>query len=301
MNPVPSPLTFSARLAAIAQRFGIGGRAPRQVLERASRLQLPFQPLPVPPASIWWERGAPLHRLVDLPRDALSGPVQDDKQAARAALMGVVETHRRCLSRFDLREVDGLSGDDPDTGACARFEDYVAHLPHRRVRIISYKDFVKAIGLALPRFPAVEPVALRQASWRGERLYWAGEQHVEAFASAIAYARFRGLELVAPAELTHYRLSEDGVRALDRRYHVLAMPHQAWNDPAFMRLLLDTGMPYARLSLLRAAASPEFLLLPKEDAQATALGAGLRLAGAPDVVAYLRALENSGEDPRRSR
>ena len=38
---------------------------------------------------------------------------------------------------------------------------------------------------------------------------------------------------------------------LKQHYHVLAMPVQAWSDPAFMGVLLDNRLPYARLSLLR--------------------------------------------------
>lgn len=57
-----------------------------------------------------------------------------------------------------------------------------------------------------------------------------------------------------------------------------------------MGLLLDSRLPYARLSLLKTTGSPEFLLLPKEHPEATALGEGLRQAGAPDVLAYMRQL-----------
>jgi len=60
--------------------------------------------------------------------------------------------------------------------------------------------------------------------------------------------------------------------------------------PSFMGLLLDNGIPYARLSLLKKAGTPEFLLLPKEHQEATALGEGLRLAGAQDVPSHLRQL-----------
>jgi hypothetical protein len=78
---------------------------------------------------------------------------------------------------------------------------------------------------------------------------------------------------------------------LRRRYHMLAMPVQAWSEPAFMSLLLDHGLPYARLSLLRYPNAPEFLLLPKDSPEANALGEGLRLAGAPDVIGHLEALQ----------
>src|SRR5690606_34406333 len=151
-------------------------------------------------------------------------------------------------------------------------------------------DFIRAISMALPRFLAGEQIQLRQATWRGERLFWSGEHNIEAFACAVAYARRRGLEATLPAELTVYRLSVGGLAELQARYHVLAMPAVAWSDPTFMGLLLENGIPYARLSLLRGQGAPEFLLLPKQSPEATALGEGLRLAGAPDVVAYLKTL-----------
>ncbi|WP_373388174.1 DUF6685 family protein [Pseudomonas alcaligenes] len=283
--------SIASRLSALAQRLGLSGRVPRLVFERARHLQLQFQPLPVPAASLWWAAGPPLQRLVDLPRDALSGPVQEDKAAARAVLMGVVEREVLHLDDFDLRRIDGLCSPPPSLDdRLASFEELAASPLGRGVRIISYKDFLKTISQAMPRFLAAEAVEVRQASWYGERLFWAGEQQGEAFACAIAYARLRGLEVTLPAELTRYRLSASGLGELRRRYHMLAMPVQAWSEPAFMSLLLNHGLPYARLSLLRYADAPEFLLLPKNSAEANALGEGLRLAGAPDVIGYLDAL-----------
>jgi len=288
-----SEQTLTSRLAALAQRLGLTGRAPRQILERASALQLPFQALPPVPDSIWWHLGPPLHRLVELPRGALSGPVQEDKAEAHAVLIHVVEQEQYQLDSLDLCQVDGIYGSDPFATPHFHFEDYAATEQCRRVRIISYKDFLKTIGQALPHFLSGERISLRQASWFGERLFWAGEQHTEAFACAIAYARRRGLEVNLPADVTRYRLNASGVAELHERYHVLAMPVQAWSDPAFMSLLLDTGLPYARLSFLRTPGSPEFILLPKHNPEAMALGEGLRLAGAADVVARLRGLLGS--------
>ena len=290
MSVSEQPSTLSSRLAGLAQRIGLIGRAPKQILLRASTLQLPFAALPPGQESICWLDGAPLHRLVDLPRNALSGPVQEDKAQAHSVLVRVVEQQQQQLASFDLRAIDGLTHCDPEYAHFASFEDYAACEHCRQVRIISYKDFVKTISLALPRFLAGERIELRQASWRGERTFWAGEHHGEAFACAVAYARRRELEITLPAELSHYRLSPDGLAALEQQYHVLAMPGAAWSDPAFMGLLLDNGLPYARLALLRNPGAPEFLLLPKHSQEATALGEGLCLAGAPDVVKHLKTL-----------
>ncbi len=290
MSPSEHPASLTDRISALAQRLGLTSRGPRQILQRASSLHLPFQVLPQPAEQIWWQNGAPLQRLVDLPRNALSGPVQEDKAQAHSMLVKVVEHDTQQLSAFDLRLINGLCGSELNARPFASFEEYASSEACRGVRIISYKDFVKVISTALPRFLGGERIVLRQADWVGNRVYWAGEHHHEAFASAIAYARLRGLEVSLPAELTRYRLNVPGLEALQANYHMLAMPVQAWSDPQFMGLLLDNGLPYARLAMLRTPGAPEFLLLPKHSAEATALGEGLRLAGAADVVAYLRQL-----------
>ena len=111
MSSQSSPSSLSSRLAALAQRLGLGGRAPR-LLESASQLRLPFQQLKPPVADIWWQNGPPLQRLVDLPRSALSGPVQEDKAQAHAVLIRVVELEQRELTNFDLRLIDGFCGTD---------------------------------------------------------------------------------------------------------------------------------------------------------------------------------------------
>ena len=286
-----SEQSLTTLLGTLVQRLGISGRSSRHIFERASGLHLPFQALPVPEQSIWWQSGPPLQRLTDLPRGALSGPVQEDKALAHAVLIRLVKQRQEQLHNFDLRLVTGVSCTDSNRPPCISFEAYAASEACHHIRIISYKDFVKVISQALPRFLAGEPINLRQANWHGEQLYWSGEQNLEAFACAIAYARRRGLEISLPAVLTHYQIDPAGLVELQNAYHMLAMPVQAWSDPAFMALLLDHGLPYARLSLLRSPGAPEFLLLPKAHEQALALGDGLRLAGAPDVVSYLQQLK----------
>lgn len=282
-----SPPTLSSRLSALAQRLGLSGRG-RLLGQRAQELHLPFQSLPAPRDSLWWQHSAPLERLVDMTHGALSGPVQEDKAEARAVLLGLVREEHRSLESFDLRQLDGLCGQPND--AWQTLEDIANSPAGKQLRIISYKDFVKTLSLALPRHLVGEALQLKSADWRGARQYWCGEQQQVALACAIVYARRRGLELMLPAELTHYRLNPVGLAELDNRYFMLAMPPQSWSDPHFMDLLL-TGLPYARLSLLRDPGAPEFLLLPKRNPDSAALGEGLRLAGAPDVVAYLRQLQ----------
>jgi hypothetical protein len=293
MSATPPP-PRSSRLANLTQKLGLSGRSSRHVLERAAELRLPFEPLLRPSDSIWWNSGAPLQDLPELPRSALSGPVQDDKTAAHAALVRLIERHTEDIDSFDLRKIDGLTGTRGKMPPCTSLEDYLAGMAQRQVRIISYKDFIKAISLPLPNFLRGHPISLLQANWHGNRVFRDGEQHAEAFASAIVYARRREMEVSLPAELTTYRISQRGLKSLDINYHILAMPVQAWSHAPFMHLLVETGLPYARLSLKGYETANEFLMLPKHSTDAVALGEGLLLAGAPDVSAFLHMLAGIG-------
>jgi len=286
-EPMPSVMS---RLARFAQHLGLTGKTPRQALEYASQIRLPFAPLSEPAPSIFWHDGPCLQRVIDLPRDALSGPVQEDKAKAHVALTRLVRKEVSAYPSLDLRQIDGISGQSADGNNYPTFEAFAATPACRQLRVISYKDFVRTLGTALPGFEKQAPIELRQASWLGDRIYWAGEYHAEAFACAIAYARLRGLEVLLPCELTDYRLDSAGLQSLDDEYHAVAMPAQAWSDRDFMGLLLDAKVPYARLQLLRDANNSELLLLDKRASAANALGEGLKLAGAPDMVRYLRDL-----------
>ena len=287
--PEPMPLVTS-RIARLAQRLGLTGTSPRQLLEHASQLRLPFAPLSEPAPSIYWHDGPCLQRFVDLPRSALSGPIQEDKAGARAALTRLVRQEQSTHPALDLRQIDGLGGQSANGATYPTFESFAATPACRQLRVISYKDFLRTITSALPDFQSQGPIDVRQASWLGERLYWSGEHHAEAFACAIAYARLRGLEVNLPCDLTDYRLDAAGLQALDNEYHAVTMPAQAWSDREFMGLLLEAKIPYARLTLLRNANNSELLLLDKRQPAANALGEGLKLAGAPDMVRYLRDL-----------
>lgn len=282
--------SLTAHIARLAQRLGLGPSPSRDMLERAGSLSLPFTQLPEPEPSIFWGDGPCLHRLVELPRGALSGPVQEDKARAHAALCRLIRKEAESLAALDLRQVDGICAQPQDGQYHRSFEALAASPGARRVRIISYNDFLRAIGSALPGFPRCAPVELRQASWLGERLYWSGEHHADAFACAIAYARLRGLDVSAPVQLVDYRLERSGIRALDEQYHALTMPAQAWSDGQFMALLLESQVPYARLSLLRQPKNSELLLLERSQPVANALGEGLKAAGAPDFIRYLKGL-----------
>ncbi len=283
------PLSLIDRLADTLQRLGIARRGSQRLREQAAGLRLPFEPLPAMPDSIWWQDGPPLQRLADLPRGALSGPVQEDKAAAHQLLRALVQMDERRIDAFDLRWIDGLGGAPEQGERFLRFEEYAASPACRAIRLISYKDFSSALGRALPHHASGETLYLRQANWRGERFFWSGEQAPQAFACAIAYARRRGLTLQLPAVLSEYRLNARAIDQLEASHHVLAMPASTWSDPRFMRLLL-TGMPYARFNLLRDSSGMEFLLLPRAQSESDALGEGLRQAGAADLCSWLRDL-----------
>jgi len=80
MMSLPEPMPpVTSRIVRFAQRLGLTGKSPRQVLEHASQISLPFAPLSEPAPSIFWHDGPCLQRFADLPRSALSGPIQEDK------------------------------------------------------------------------------------------------------------------------------------------------------------------------------------------------------------------------------
>lgn len=279
-----SPPRFSSRLSSLAGQLGLGGKTNRRILERARLLSLPFQPVPLPTLSVWWQLGPQLDRLVDLPRGALSGPVQEDKAAAHAVLARLLDVRHSPIPAFDLRQIDGLCCPPLDGHSYSRLEELAITPACRTLRLISYKDFQKVAERTLPSDD--QPLRLRRAEWFGERLFYDGE-HSAILAVLVAYARLRGLKHELPAAVTHYQLNPVALAELHSRYHMLGMPTEAWGDPSFMGLLLDSGLPYSRLLLQRTPTALEALLLPRADAQANAMGEGLRLAGAPDLVEYL--------------
>ncbi|RRW39696.1 hypothetical protein EGJ42_19035, partial [Stutzerimonas stutzeri] len=80
MMSLPEPMpSLTSQIARLAQRLGLRSKSALPVQERASGLQLPFAHLPEPEPSIFWNDGPCLQRLLELPRGALSGPVQEDK------------------------------------------------------------------------------------------------------------------------------------------------------------------------------------------------------------------------------
>lgn len=282
------PAAWSSRVIALAQQLGLGKTRSTTIAQRTRQLRLPFCALPREVDSLWWHHCLPLDQLFELPRGALSGPVQEDKAQARSVLLQLVSQTLESRPTLDIRQIDGLC-------ALGGFEQYSsfealsASPEGRALRLISYKDLVRTLSRALPNHLVGETLQLKSANWLGSRLYWAGEQEQLSLACAIAYARRRELDIQLPAQISHYQLSAQGVQTFIEHYHAPAMPVQSWSDAGFMSLLLDSGMPYARLPLALPSGNFEFLLLPKNNADAHVLGEGLVQAGAPDLGHYLLA------------
>ncbi|HHX33644.1 MAG TPA: hypothetical protein GX719_00015 [Gammaproteobacteria bacterium] len=253
----------------------------------AQRIKLLFNGLDIPPLTICWKNNLYFQHLHDLPRGALSGPVQEDKAEAHTLLANLVtkEVDTECV--IDLRDIYGLSEQLTGIEKMQDMEAFAASEQCRHVRIISYRDFEKIITTALPHFLSDQPISLRQANWLGEQLFWVGEQHSCEFACAIVYARRRGLELPKRTRISRYSLNIDTLRTVQNKYHMLIMPEQAWSDREFMAILLESGCPYARLALSKAPQPVEVLLLPKHKPLSDNLGRGLKLAGAYDASEIL--------------
>ena len=101
--------------------------------------------------------------LVDLPRGAVSGPVQEDKAEAHAVLKRLVRVSHSTLESVDLKTIEGVCSREILVQApCPRLEDLATAEVCRGVRIISYKDFVKALSLAC----RVSPTATASACAR---------------------------------------------------------------------------------------------------------------------------------------
>lgn len=288
MTPPPSP--FRARLKALLQRCGLGQRVATADILQACTLGLPNVP-ETSSDSICWQQPLPLYRLHALTRGSLSGPVQDDKNLALSALAPLVSTQVTRFAQFDLRQIDGFAQMLGSALPFSSFEDFSASEYCKHIRIISYKDFEKALDTALPKFRTAQPIALLQANWRGDRFFWAGEEHAIELACALAYARRRELQITLPATVTRYQLNPEAVCKFAQHYHALGIANTAWSNPEFISLLIDSHVPYSRLQTNNAALTPDLLLLPRQNKASEALGHSLLKAGATDILAYLQTLQ----------
>ena len=250
----------------------------------AQRITLPFINLETPQINICWQDNLYFQHLYDLPRNALSGPVQEDKAEAHRFLANIVTKTIDTERIVDLRDIYGLSESVCGLERQADLEIFAANEQCKHIRIISYRDFEKTITQAIPHFLSDQPINLRQANWLGEQLFWAGEQYSCELACAVVYAKRRGLDLPKRSYISRYALNVNALQTLHKHYHVLIMPEQAWSDRQFMAILVDSGISYASLTLTKAPVQNEVLLLPKNKKLSDNLGKGLKLAGAYDAT-----------------
>lgn len=253
----------------------------------ANKVQLDFPELELPELSIHWKQNLNLQHLVNLPRNALSGPVQEDKAAAHTFLKDIVTTEEYRLSMFDLRDIHGINLNLSQALQYKSLEDISGSELCRDIRIISMRDFDKILDKAIPEFKQSKAVQLLSASWLGLHYFWAPELRSLELTCAIVYARRRELALNKPVQVNRVVLNKPELVILQQHYHVLAMPENAWNENSFMRYLVDYRVPYARLPLLRGSHPIEVLLLPRHEILSDTLGQGLRKAGAQDATEFL--------------
>ena len=268
--------------------------ASRRIQRCLERLADAFVPLPAPTDSLWWDEGHPLHLLLGLPRAALSGPTQEIKGHAHALLSQLVVANTLQAAALDLRAIDGLCQrlGDSTLDTAVQLEELAA-LPAAReqVRIIGYRDFQAALYRTLPNLSAEQPLRLRQASWRGTRLFLENDTATTlAFASIIAYARIRGIAVEVPAQIQCLRLDPAAIDRLQEAFAVYALPNAVWNHPDFIQVLLGLKLDYARLPLPAPGQDLEWLLLPSEVASTRVLSEILERLGAAEVIGYLQAL-----------
>ncbi|HHX06077.1 MAG: hypothetical protein KBD92_02100 [Thiopseudomonas sp.] len=253
----------------------------------ARRIALPFVDLAIPSTSICWRNNLYFQHLYDLPRSALSGPIQEDKAEAHSFLANIVSKTIDTECIIDLRDIYGLSESVCGLQPLQSLESFATSDQCRHIRIISYRDFEKIITQAIPHFLSDQPISLRQANWLGGHLFWASEQYSCELACAVVYAKRRGLDLPKRSYISRYALNSDALRTLQKHYHVLLMPEQAWADRQFMAILVDSSIPYARLTLTKSPEQREVLLLPRHKKLSDNLGKGLKLAGAFDATETL--------------
>lgn len=252
---------------------------------RTLRLDFPSVALPTP--SIHWKHTLTLQQLANLPSNALSGPVQEDKAAAYRFLSRIVSIEQRELRSFDLRDLYGLNHDQEQLLAQDTWEAMAQTEQCRHVRIISIRDFNRALSTAIGKNQTVE---LFNTAWAAKQIYWAHPHNACELVSALVYARRRELPLHLPARLHTYQVSTEAVAELQKNYHSLVMPKAAWTDPNFMDYLVNHKVPYVRLSMPLGKQALQTIVLARNTPHANVFGNGLLKAGAQEISSLLLTL-----------
>lgn len=254
------------------------------------RVRLDFPTLALPQPSIHWKENFHLRQLIDLPSNALSGPVQKDKAEAHLFLKRLVTQEKLVIDNFDLRQLYGINHNLPQLHAYSTFADLAAHETCRSIRIIGMRDFQRVADTALAAVNNQNAVQLYGTAWFDNQYFWSSEQHTCALVCAIVYAHRRELPFTCRAMISRATLNAQALMAIQENYHMLAVPPESWTDNAFMNYLVNHKVPYARLVLSEGLMPVEVILLPISNLLSDTFGQGLRLAGATDVCAFLSTL-----------
>lgn len=252
--------------------------------ELQASLQLKFPVLRIPDISMHWSQAMTLQSLVNLPSNALYGPDQKDKADAWELLKQLVENEILFMNAFDLRELHGLNHNQDEFLQYENWDDLSRSAICRQVRIISIRDYDRALAKATNEEQGAQLLTTR---WFGDRYFWAREQNSCEFIASLVYARLRGLPMVYPVQIRRIQINEEALAKLQQHYYMLALQPDAWADSAFMHYLVNHKIPYARLPLLRGPGGFEAILLPRNNPLSSSFGQGLQAAGAQDLCEFL--------------
>lgn len=287
MNRSPARNSLLSRVGAVIGRRQTAKKGAFTAQQVGNSVQLDFPQLELPPTSIHWQQNLNLQHLLNLPRKALSGPVQEDKAEAHHYLKNIVQSESYLLNRFDLRDIYGINLGITPIFTHTSLEELSSSDMCRSIRLISMRDFEGLMERIMPAEQKKQPVQLLTASWLGLNYFWEPDQQMLDFVCAVVYARRRGLPLQRPAQVTRITLNKAALLNLQKHYHVLAMPEDAWTENSFMQYLVNYRVPYARLAIARVPLPIEVLLLPRHCDLSNELGHGLHLAGARDAIVFL--------------
>lgn len=247
-------------------------------------LHLDFPRIAPPQPSIHWSQCLHLQQLANLPSNALYGPVQEDKAEAYRFLSKTVSIDMQPVSSFDMRGLHGLNHENEALLSYDSWEAMAQSAQCRHIRIISIRDFNRALSVAIGKNQNVD---LLSTAWEADKVYWADTQNTAELIAALVYARRRELPVNLPAHLYRIRTHPAAINDLKKHYHSLVMPVAAWNDPAFMNYLMTYRIPYVRLPISIGQLCAQTILLPRNNLNSNTFGTALLQAGAQDIADLL--------------
>lgn len=274
------------RLTTKLTRRGQSGSFYKQ-LEEA--VDLPYTPLFTPKFDVFLPRCIAIQRLIQLPSNGLSGPVQQDKEQAYNYLKNIVTTTIIENPQFNIAAFDGINCPPVIPEHVNSLQDFSKSFYCRDARILSYKDFEAALKLCF--VDKYTPITVEQVGWLNDSYFWNARPNASLahFVCAQNYAHLRKLDTTVPVVIQQHSINSVALSQLKASYHIMSMPHETWSHPAFMSFLIKCELPYARLAISRAPYPYiEWLLLPRNHSQSNLLAESLLEAGAPDVMTYLQ-------------